>query len=104
MMATHDISLREKVEDLLLNQALSKADVVRIVKVSKFQLNRILTENEAPVSHEQAAKINTLYARLKHFESQIEEHIPPLVYNRNMQSDLARFDGHKKTTSKASES
>jgi len=76
-MQANEENLQHIMQDLLLNQALTKRDIARTVKLSLYKINRILheTQNVYFIKNDQEDRLIDLYRRLKQYEHKIDEYI-----------------------------
>jgi len=76
-MYTNEENLQHIMQDLLLNQALTKRDIARTVRLSLYKINRILdeTRNVYFIKEDQEDRLIDLYRRLKQYEHKIDEYI-----------------------------
>jgi hypothetical protein len=74
------VTLREMLQDLLLNQCLTKVDISKTIKASVGAINRVLSEGtENPFRTKQIGNVSRLYGRLKLCEYKIEEYLVSLI-------------------------
>ncbi len=71
-------------QELLLNQAMTKYELARTVKLSVYKINLVLKNHrmEHVVGEEQKSRVLRLYHRLKLYEAQIEEYLVKININR----------------------
>lgn len=67
---------------LLLNQALTKRELARTVRVSVYKINKVLANYQlaSMLKEEQKLRLCHLYHRLKLYEAQIEDYMLPLSF------------------------
>jgi|GEM_PF-1773702 len=70
-----NITLREMLSDLLLNQFLYKQEISKITKIPTSILNQLLTTEVVHLRGRQEGNLVRLYQRLKSFEDRIEEYL-----------------------------
>ena len=67
---------------LLLNQALTKRELARTVRVSVYKINKVLDNYQlaSMLKEEQKLRLCHLYHRLKLYEAQVEDYMLPLSF------------------------